>query len=414
MAAQPSAVERARLLSEVSVYDAEGIDVLDSYGPMHPVVLADGSTVSARAHTHTDYDQNAPGTGGPFRLPTTVTTTAQTPEGVDRDPDVTTTGYDPVVAGDGSGRELKTATTSTVDPGASPHLNQVTTTRADLAGKVVETRPPGDPAGTGPTTTVTTYYTAGGTGTCGAKPYWAGLVCQTGPKSQPATGNPLPVITTTYTVWDAAKTVTETAATTARTTTTAFDSAGRPTGQSVAVSPTAAGGTAVPDTIGYDPATGLTTTTNTVSGGSTTGSITLGYDTVGRQTTYTQRDGAGTVLTAATITYDLASRVATRSDGKGTTSYAYETAAERRGLLTSTSDTGAGAFTATYDPDGTTATVGYPGGLTATTGYDNTGNPTSLTYAKSGTTWLTFTQVESGDGQIRRQTSPGSRLALTV
>ena len=410
VAAQPSSVERARLLSEVSVYDAQGVELLDTYGPMHPVVLEDGSTVSARAHTHTDYDQNAPGAGGPFHLPTTETTTAQTPDGVDHDPDVTTTGYDPVVAGDGSGWDLKTATTTTVDPGASPHLNQLTTTRSDAAGKTIETRPPADPAGTGPTTTVTTHYTAGGAGTCGAKPHWAGLVCQTAPKAQPGTGNPLPVTTTTYTMWDAAKTVTETAGTTTRTAISTFDGAGRPTGQTVAVTPAAAGGTPIPDTtLGYDPATGLATTTTSSSGGSPTGSITLGHDTLGRPTSYTQRDGAGTVLTAAATAYDLAGRIATRSDGKGTTTYTYETSTEHRGLVTSTSDTGVGTFTAGYDPDGKTTAIGYPGGLTAATSHDNTGNPTQLTYTKSGTNWLTFTQVESGDGQTRRQTSPASR-----
>jgi hypothetical protein len=40
--------------------------------------------------------------------------------------------------------------------------------------------------GTGPGTTRTTYYTAGGTGTCGGKPHWAGLTCQTRRPPNPA------------------------------------------------------------------------------------------------------------------------------------------------------------------------------------------------------------------------------------
>ena len=390
---------RAQLLSEITRYTADGVDEIDSTGPMHPVVLDDGSLVSARAHTTTAYDQGAP-VGGPYRLATSTVVGAQTPDGVDHDARTTLTGYDPIGVGDTSGWTLRQATSTTTDmPGATPDI--VKKTRYNPAGQTIETRMPSEPSGGGAGTSLTTYYTAGGTGTCGGKPHWAGLSCQTAPAAQPATGPALPVTTTTYSIWDAPTVVTETAGTTTRTTTTSFDAAGRPTGQSVAVTPAGAGGTTVPDvTTGYDTTTGLPTTTTTSAG-----VITVGYDAVGQATSYTQTSG-GVTITSATRTYDIAGRVATVADGKGTTTYGYDTGTDHRGNLVSTVDTLAGTFTAAYDAESNPETVTYPGGLTASRTYDNDSNPTGLTYAKSGTTWLTFTQTESVHGQIRSNAGP--------
>lgn len=401
VASVPTSAARADLLSQVTAYSADGVDELASFGPTHPVVLDDGTLASAREHTTTTYDQGAPGAG--YRLPTTSVTAAQTPDGVDHDARTTLTAYDPVVGGDPSGWTLRAATVTTTDmPGATPDL--VKKTRYDASGSVIETRMPSDTGGTGAGTSRTAYYTAGGTGTCGAKPYWAGLACQTFPAAQPGSGPNLPTTTTTYTLWDAPDTVTEVAGTTTRTRTTNYDNAGRATGLAVVVTPVADGGAPVPAvTTGYDPATGLATSTS-----SSAGTITVGYDSVGQATSYTQAAG-GITVTAATRTYDIAGRVATVTDGKGTTTYAYDSAADHRGNAVSATDSLAGAMLATYDADGGADVITYPGGLTATTADDNAGNDIRLTYAKAGTTWMTFTQTNSAHGQVRVSAGPSSR-----
>jgi RHS repeat-associated protein len=401
VASVPNSAARADLLSETTVYSTDGVDELSSVGPMHPVVLDDGTTASAREHTTTTYDQGAPGAG--YRLPTTSVTAAQTPDGVDHDARTTWTGYDPL-GSDPSGWTLRAATKVTTDmPGATPDI--VKQTRYNDAGQVIETRMPSDQTGTGAGTSLTTYYTATpGSTVCDGKAYWAGLACQTKPKAQPATGPNLPTTTTTYTLWDAPDTVTEVAGTTTRTTVSGYDGAGRPTGTTLTVTPTADGGAPVPAvTTGYDSATGLATTTS-----STAGTITVGYDAVGQATSYTQTAG-GTTVTSATTTYDIAGRVNTVADGKGTTTYTYDSTTDHRGNALSAADTLAGTTTTTYDADGTADTITYPGGLTATTATDNDGNATRLTYAKSGTTWMTFTQTESIHGQVRTASGPTGR-----
>ena len=400
VAGVPTSAARAVLLSDITVYSADGVDELESFGPMHPVVLDDGTLVSAREHSKTTYDVT-------YRLPTASVTTAQTPDGAEKDTRTTLTGYDPIVGGDPSGWDLREATSTTTDmPGATPDI--VNKTRYNAAGQTIETRKPSDPGGTGAGTTRTTYYTAAPGSGCAGKPHWAGLTCQTAPAAQPGTGPALPVTTTTYNIWDAPDTVTETAGTTIRTTTMSFDAAGRSTTQSVTVTPAGAGGTDIPTvTTGYTATTGLPTTTTTSAG-----VITVGYDAVGQATTYTQTSG-GTTITTATRTYDIAGRVATVADGKGTTTYSYDSATDHRGNAVSAVDTLAGTMTASYDADGGADVVTYPGGLTATTADDNAGNDIRLTYAKTGATWMTFTQTESIHGQVRNSTGPASRQLNT-
>ena len=185
VAAAPTSAARADLLSDTTVYSADGVDELASFGPMHPVILDDGTTASAREHSTTTYDQGAP--GGGYRLPTTSVTAAQTPDGVDHDARTTFTGYDPVVGGDTSGWTLRAATVTTTDmPGATPDI--LRKTRYDATGQTIETRMPSEPSGGGAGTSRTTYYTATGGAPCGGKPQWAGLTCQTFRPPSPAPG----------------------------------------------------------------------------------------------------------------------------------------------------------------------------------------------------------------------------------
>jgi len=58
-------------------------------------------------------------------------------------------------------------------------------------------------------------------------------------------------------------------------------------------------------------------------------------------------------------------------------------------------------FTGSYDAAGNLVTETFPNGLTATTHYDESSQPRRLSYAKDGTTWLTFTAADE-----RRRLSP--------
>ena len=102
-----------------------------------------------------------------------------------------------------------------------------------------------------------------------------------------------------------------------------------------------------------------------------------------------------------TTNYDLDGRPTTVVDPHGTTTYTYDgTTGEHRGLVTTLADSVAGSFTGTYTNDGQLATQTYPGGLTASYSYDNAGNQTQIAYAKSGTSWITFTAARDEDGRI--------------
>ena len=412
VAAITDTAARAALLSSVTQYDPLNPDrVIDSYGPAHPVVLNNGSTVHARSHQHTSYDEGAPldTSGNPkvFGLPTTVTSAAwDLAASADQDSITTKTDYAAVaIGGSKTGWDLRQATSVTKVAAGAGGTDLVSSTRYNDAGQSVQSWLPAS-TGSDAKSTSTSYYTAGSTGTCVATAF-AGLACTTGPSAQPGSGNPLPVKTISYNLYDQALTATETAGSTVRSTTTTFDAAGRPTGSSITVTPTAAGGTALPAvTTSYHSSTGLPTTT--VSGGKT---LTTSYDTLGRVSSYTDATG-----NLATTSYDIAGRPMSVNDGKGITSFTYDSATEHRGLVTA-KDVGVGAapgvFTASYNADGAITTQTYPNGLTSTTRYDNTADAVALSYAKSGSTWMSFTQASNAQGNTATQTSPMSSQAFS-
>jgi len=76
-AAVGTSAQAANLLASTSAYDADGSELIDSYGPIHPVQLDNGTLIDARSHSHShsEYDQGAPGAGIPYLLPTTITNT---------------------------------------------------------------------------------------------------------------------------------------------------------------------------------------------------------------------------------------------------------------------------------------------------------------------------------------------------
>ncbi|MEV6596829.1 DNRLRE domain-containing protein [Actinoplanes sp. NPDC051346] len=362
----------AHALSTVNVYSPDGQELRETFGPEHEVVPPGGGSQRGRDHTVTRYDEGAPAEGRPFHLPTTVTSSlsyADNGEIRDAEPRVTTTEYD---------WDLRLPTKSTVEV----YGKKLTTrTRYDDAGLVVATTTPrgGDSENT-PSTRKTVYYRAGGgsgSGECDNKPHWADLPCRVEPGGQPDSGPALPVTVTTYDMFHKpAIEVEKTGDTVLRTTRVDYDGAGRIRDVTV----TGPGEPVATERHVYDAKTGSLTATQSVADGKVTAQITREHDGLGRQVAYTDADG-----NRSTTAYDLLGRVVATSSGKGSRTYAFDGGDERRGLLTSVTDTLAGGtFTAGYDADGAVVSETWPTGLAVTHRYDETGLPWSVNYDRPG------------------------------
>jgi len=367
---------------------AAGARVVDQW---EPVRVVDG--VPVRVHTHTDYDQGAPGinpaTERAWNLATTITTRQAPGTSGTWDPaaevalegDVLTEqrlGYDPIdgasSTGATSGWVLGSPTRSTTVNGGE---NLTTLTRYDAEGRTVEVRKPGS-EGSHARTSYTSYYTAGvqpGSPACASKPQWAGLACET------RSGEATPTVPTTrvetYSYYLGAAKTTETLNGATRTTTTVFDSAGRV--QEAGTVATGVDSEPVPRTKNvYDAATGLQVATESLnSAGAVTGRISETFDGWGRTRTYVDTDGATT-----TTTYDAAGRVATVTDGqKRVTTNTY---APYTGYLTLQTVSGVGTFTATYDQFGQLISQQLPGGVTQESDYDSSGEEVASRYLLTG------------------------------
>jgi RHS repeat-associated protein len=372
-----STAARAQALSTASVYSADGQLLVETYGPTHLVTLAGtldggtggtsvpaGSQIPAREHTVTGYDAGRPtdGTAKFTGLATSVTISAHV-DGYPADADAVTnkTVYD----------WTKGLPTSTIEDAGGKNLTK--TTAYDTQGRVIRTTLPKS-SGSDSGTTVTTYWSATGTGACNGRPEWADMLCSTGPAADITGGgsNPTQLATKTveYDWWGQAAKVSETVGSVTRTTTLTNDNAGR----TATIAVTGGVGTAVPTaTYTYDSETGALAAKQ--AAGQT---ITYGYDDLGRAISY--NDGAGNTTTT---TYDLLDRPVTVTDSSpSTTTFAYNTAQEPRGLPTSKTDSVAGTFGATYDSDGQVSTELLPGGYTLSLGSDQTGAETSATYTR--------------------------------
>ncbi|MEU0414744.1 DNRLRE domain-containing protein [Streptomyces griseorubiginosus] len=375
--AQNSVADRAAQLSTISVYSSDGLRETDEYGPLHQITLTStlragsggtdlpaGSSVPARRHTVTSYDEGRPADGSAVAAnePTTIKVGAYV-DGYPSDADVrtTTTTYD-------WAKGLPTK--SVIDPNGLAITKRVT---YDSQGRVIKSYQPessSDDAGT----TVITYYSATGTGTCNGHPEWADLVCTSGPAGAitGAGSNPsqLPTKTVEYDRWGNPTKTTETANGVSRTVSTTYDGVGRLTKSTIS----GGLGTAVPDTTNtYDNATGQIATMT--SNGQT---VTHTYDALGREISYA--DGAGNTATAS---YDKLNRVVKTTDSApSSTTYTYDTSKDPRGVETSRTDSVAGTFAATYNADGDLTTESLPGGYTLTVGEDETGAMTSRVYTR--------------------------------
>lgn len=386
-------------LSSVNVYSADGQRLTDAYGPEHSIVLKDDSEPIGRTHTHNVYDEGAPTTDNPYNLVTTSVTTVQYENNgviVDAEATTTKTGYD---------WTLRLITSSTVDPGG---LNLVTTTTYDSTTGLTTsiTTPAGAGSTTTPSTRKTTYYrasTGSGYTECDNRAEWANLVCRVDAGGQPANGATIPATVTTYDIYNQPRTITEkSSSATLRTTTITFDGAGRWVTKTV----TASGlGTAVPVARNvYDNATGQAIRTQSLVSGQVTAEVVRAYDTLGRPTSYTDADGA-----TSTITYDLLSRPATSNDGKATRTYTYDSGNERRGLLTSVTDSQAGTFSADYDSDGQVEHENWPNGVAIRHYRDEAGQDYGVDYVDTNCSgWCTLYADWAGQnaaGKIRKESS---------
>nr|WP_239149242.1 DNRLRE domain-containing protein [Streptomyces sp. SID12501] len=389
-----SPAEAAGLLSTTTNFTtaSDGSSLVsDVSGPLHTITLrhtlaggastADllaGSETLARSHTSIAYDENRPSSAHVSDLLTSVTSGAAVPlYPSDGDKQTTATTYDWT-----TGLPLTTVT----DPSG---LAITTTYSYDSDGNQTKKVQPTS-SGTDAETTLTTYYTATGTGTCADHADWADLVCTQAPASTITGGgsNPdqLPTRTYTYDNYGQVKTLTETANGTTRTTTTTYDNIER----AQTVTTTGGTGTTTPSTTyTYDTTTGAP---STVASNSQT--ITATYDKLGRQVTY--NDGTGN---STAMSYDSSDRPVSRTDSApSTTTYTYDTTT---GLPATLTDSTAGTFTATsYDADGNLTGETLPGSYTLAQTYDTTGAQTARAYADSSKTpVLTDTADYTAAGQ---------------
>ncbi|MEV7280409.1 DNRLRE domain-containing protein [Streptomyces sp. NPDC093111] len=392
-----TSADRAELLATTTVYQASGTREAELYGPLHRVTLAAdltadgasfaaGTEVAARTHTVTTYDEGRPADAKVSNLPTSTVTGARVSGlTVDAETRTSKTGYDWT-------RGLPTSTTED-----ATGKKATRTTSYDTQGRATKTTlPKSDGADAG--ATVSTYWSATGTGPCDGRPEWADLLCSTGPAGAVTGGgdNPgqLPVKSFEYDWWGEVGAIKEVAGGKARTTRLTRDEAGRVT----KVSMTGDTGTAVPDVVTtYDANTGRPATT--ASGGRT---ISTAYDRLGRVLTYD--DGAGNVTTTS---YDLLDRpVRVADSAPSTTVFGYDTDKEPRGLATSMTDSVAGTFTAAFGPEGQFVRGALPGGYTLTVDRDELGQETSRAYTRDsdGQVALSDSANYSIHGQILDRT----------
>jgi RHS repeat-associated protein len=183
LAAGAGSAARSRELDSHSVYNPDGTEMLESWGPLHLVRLENGETKEARQHTVVQYEDPAPPSGqAPYHLPTKETTGAAI-AGSSEDADRRTTEFT-------YWWDLRKVWTTTVDPGVG-HLQIRSTNVYQLnTGAVQEVLQPNWwEKSTGLTKFL--YYQGGtGTGECYNAQY-AGLPCKVMPAQQESgTGRP--------------------------------------------------------------------------------------------------------------------------------------------------------------------------------------------------------------------------------
>ncbi|MFF2660042.1 ricin-type beta-trefoil lectin domain protein [Kitasatospora sp. NPDC058032] len=382
-----------------SPYFQAGIDTLTLTKTTVNPSLAAGTSVVARDHNTSTYDEGKPD-GKAYHLVTTATDGARI-EGYADDVElrVTRTGYDTPIGGT-SGWVLKTATSVTTD---ALGAKLTSTVKFDASGRAVESRRPGS-NGADAGTVKSVFYSAGANpddALCANRPEWAGLPCVTGPggaiTGADATRMPttLPVKRVTrYSPFGEPEETTETNAGKSRKTVTTYDGADRITSTEI----TSDEGKPLPKvTTEYDPATG--DIVKTTAGGK---SLVRVLDSLGRLISYTDADGGTT-----TSEFDKFGKPVKVTDPTGFSTYTYDRAKEPRGLVTSINDSVAGEFTAKYGPDGQLVEQTYPGGIVRKDTTNAVGEATSRTYTRTSDNKVIWAQSAdiSTQGQVAKDTS---------
>jgi RHS repeat-associated protein len=391
--------KRAGELDSHSLYNAEGTEMLESWGPLHQVRLASGESAEARRHTKTEYDKEpngtsipAPPSGTPWpHLPTKETTSAEVPGKGDVEAQVNKTNYN---------WSLRLPEETIVDPGG---LNVRSVTVYNAAGQATETRQPSNPEGGGAGTRKTIYYQASGQGECNESPRYAGLPCKVLPAAQVSgTGRPELLVKKfpAYNNQDEPLEVLEAPGPAAlaagnplRKMLITYDSAGRPVTRKIAGE-----GQSIPKVqTRYDTSTGRPYRQEFVCEGTEcTGfksqATSATYNTIGQATAYEDSDGK-----KAYVEYDINGRPLETYDLKGHQFYHYDPLS---GVLTELFDTSVGimtgSFTAHYDANGNQIERTLPVGLTAKATFNPAGEPTHLTYTKSASCGTSCTWYDEG------------------
>ncbi|MFV0633323.1 DNRLRE domain-containing protein [Demequina sp.] len=413
-----------------------GTLVTDTWAPASD----DAGNGLARIHTQFTYDEGAPNgginpkSGQPFSLVTTTREFKAAEASGHWDLSVpvakgepllseSKTGYDPIdgapLTGDTSGWMLGAETTTTVVmPDAADNI--VSKTRYDALGRVVESRAPGA-NGNDAGTDIVVYYTVGANphdAACGNSPQWAGLPCVT--RSGEATPTLPESRTTGYSMLLAPTTVVESLGQVARTSTTTYLADGRTSRTSLAVTGLTDSTPLAHTRIEYDAATGLPlATVEFDSAGGEISRVSNASDLWGRNTSYTDRDGAVT-----SHGFDNAGRLHTVSDPHRTVTYTYDGTdalgrEEHRGLATTMTVSGAGAFTAAYGVAGEMLRQQMPGGLTQVNTYSLTGEAESLAYVSDDrdggeVPLIAWTQVNDLYGRVVSETTPATGQAADL
>jgi RHS repeat-associated protein len=185
LAAGSASVTRSHELDTHSVYNSEGNEKLESWGPLHQVRLENGETKEARLHTVVKYEDPTPPAGqAPYLLPTKETTGAAiVGRSEDADQRTTESFYN---------WNLRKVAVTSVDPNNGQQPIRTLTMYDEGDGLTTEIRQPDYREWPTAGTTRFLYYSgASGAGECFGRPEYAGLPCRIEPAAQETgTGRP--------------------------------------------------------------------------------------------------------------------------------------------------------------------------------------------------------------------------------
>lgn len=425
--------ELAQILDTRNTYSADGMDLLESLGPVQSLAVANdpGQMALLRPVTTNLYDPATADLTGETKPDGAAyhllarTTSAGRPDGGGPDVDVVNTvyTYNPIDGASPLGRSSgwihRQPTSVTVAAGTPNALTAKVL--YDTRGRIIESRRPGS-SGNDAATTKTRYYQAAqdtADPLCSGRPDWAGTPCitaaagnVTGYDSARMAGQLPSRRVESYNVFGTPTKVTEVGPSgVSRTTTTTYDSADRVT--SVQITGTSAGVSIPTTTTSYDAASGDVIAVSGTGTGGTSASITREYDALGRLVAYGDADGGRTETEYDSYGKPVKERQLQGGQLIGSRTFEYDRDLEPRGLLTAIDDSVAGRIAATWGPDGQLLTEQLPGGVTLSITYDPATVPVQRTYTRTSDEAVIWTDraLENHRGQWIRHTSTTGEAA---